>query len=100
MKTYFVTRHAGAKEWAQRQSMTVDIVIDHLDVGQIQEGDTVIGSLPIHLAAEVCARGARYVHLILDLPAEARGKELAADDMAHYGATLREFKVIPVKEIR
>jgi putative CRISPR-associated protein (TIGR02620 family) len=58
MTTYFVTRHPGAIEWAARQGLKVDRLLDHLDVAIIQPGDTVIGILPVNLAAEVCARRA------------------------------------------
>ena len=45
------------------------------------EGDTVIGTLPVNLAAEVCARSARYLHLSLEVPREVRGRDLTADEM-------------------
>jgi CRISPR-associated protein Csx16 len=77
MTTYFVTRHPGAQAWAQRQGIEMDFLIDHLDVAQIIPGDIVIGTLPVNLAAGVCARGGRYLHLSLDLPPQMGGKELS-----------------------
>ena len=56
-------------------------------------GDVVAGTLPVNLAAEVCARGARYLNLSLDLPLHARGRELDAEDMHRYGARLEEYTV-------
>lgn len=91
MATYFVSRHPGAREWAQQEGITVDAVIDHLDPSIIQPGDTVIGSLPVNLAAEVCERGGRYLHLTLELPFELRGKELSAEDMRRCGARVEAF---------
>src|SRR5207249_10984084 len=41
----------------------------HLDLSDVLPGDVLIGTLPVHLAAEVCSRGARYLHLTLLLPA-------------------------------
>ena len=73
MTRYFVSRHPGAVTWAKRQGIHVDRIIDHLDIALIHSGDTVIGTLPVNLAAEVCRRGARYLHLSLNLPAELRG---------------------------
>jgi CRISPR-associated protein Csx16 len=93
-RTFFVTRHSGAVEWATRQGVTIDKAVEHLDLAEIRPGDVVIGTLPVHLAAEVCARQARYLHLALGLPAEHRGRELTADDMARFGARLMEHRVI------
>lgn len=95
MTTYFVTRHPGARDWAQRQGLPVDRVVAHLDPEDIQPGDHVLGSLPVHLAAEVCARGGHYHHLVLDLPPALRGKELSADDMDAVGARLSEYLITP-----
>lgn len=94
MTTYFISRHAGAKEWAAQQYLHVDRVVEHLDPAMIAAGDTVIGSLPVNLAAEVCMHGARYLHLSINLPANMRGKELAAADMAAFHARLEEFSVL------
>jgi CRISPR-associated protein Csx16 len=93
MTTYFITRHPGATLWAQQQGLAVDRQLDHLDTGQIQAGDTVIGSLPVNLAAEVCAKQARYIHLTLILPFEWRGKELSVEDMQRFGAKLQQYQV-------
>lgn len=93
MTTYFITRHPGALEWAQRQGLAVDTHVNHLDTSQISAGDTVIGTLPVNLAADVCARGARYLHLSLNLPAAARGRELEADELDAFGARLEAFAI-------
>lgn len=93
MSTFFVSRHPGAIEWAARQHLHIDRVVPHLDPALLQPGDTVIGSLPVNLAAQVCAAGAAYWHLCLELPAELRGRELSAHDMERLGASLQEFRV-------
>ncbi|MFA7097306.1 MAG: CRISPR-associated protein Csx16 [Gammaproteobacteria bacterium] len=93
MTTYFVTRHPGAVEWAIGEGIVVDELVAHLDPASVQVGDVVIGTLPVNLAAEVCARGARYLHLTLELPAVLRGKELAAGDMRALGARIEEYRV-------
>ncbi|MEJ2444375.1 MAG: CRISPR-associated protein Csx16 [Exilibacterium sp.] len=100
MATYFVTRHAGARAWAAKQGITVDRRIDHLDIAMIGPDDTVIGSLPVNLASEVCARGARYMHLVLLLPPELRGKELSATEMLALNARLEAFHVEKIGEGR
>lgn len=95
MTTWFVTRHPGAVAWAQRRGLAVDRQLAHLAPEQIAPGDTVIGTLPVNLVARVCARGGRYLHLSLDLPAEARGRELTADELERYGARLEAYVVQP-----
>lgn len=95
MSTWFITRHPGAIAWAQRRGLAVDRQLAHLDPEQIAPGDTVIGTLPVNLVARVCARGGRYLHLSLDLPAEARGRELTADELERYGARLEAYVAKP-----
>lgn len=93
MTTYFVTRHPGAVEWAARQGLTVDQVVEHLEPVVVQAGDLVIGTLPVNLVAEICARRGRYFHLCLDLPPDKRGRELTADEMQAHGARIEEYRV-------
>lgn len=91
MTTYFISRHPGAAAWAESEGFTVDERLAHFDVNLVQAGDRVLGTLPINLVAEVNARGGTYFHLTLELPAEARGKELTAEDMRTYGARLEGY---------
>jgi CRISPR-associated protein Csx16 len=94
MTIYFVSRHPGARTWAAHMGIVVDEVVSHIDPEIIEPGDTVIGSLPVNLAAVVCARGGRYLHLSLDLPATLRGQELTAEQMRDCGARVEEYRVI------
>ncbi|MDW8469610.1 MAG: CRISPR-associated protein Csx16 [Burkholderiales bacterium] len=94
--TWFVSRHAGAIEWASRRGIAVDRMVAHLDVDDVSPGDTVIGTLPVNLAARVCARGARYLNLSLELPEDARGRGLQRGRRCErYGARLEPFDVRP-----
>lgn len=93
MTTWLVSRHPGAVEWIYQQGISIDQQVAHLDINQVQAGDCVIGTLPIQLAAEVCARGARYLHLSVQLPFELRGQELDSSTLARLGAQLEEFVV-------
>ena len=95
MTTWFITRHPGARQWALERGLHIDRHCVHLEPALIEAGDTVIGSLPVHLAGEVCQRGARYFNLSLDLPASARGKELTAEELNRYNARLEQFSVHP-----
>lgn len=96
MSTYFISRHPGALEWARGQGLAVDVWLPHLDIGLVQPGDTVAGTLPIQLAAQVCKRQASYLHLSVDLPAHLRGRELSAHELVLAGARLEAFTIVGV----
>lgn len=97
MTVYFVSRHPGAHEWAMTHAgIQIDQQLAHLDLKIVHSGDWIIGSLPVNLASKVCALGARYFHLSLELPAALRGQELSAEQLAHYGAKLEEYHVMPL----
>lgn len=100
MKRWFVTRHRGAVDYAHSIGLSVDRVVDHLVPADLATGDEVLGTLPVHLAADVCARGARYFHLSLDLPADRRGLELNLDELRSFGARLEEYRVERIAEPR
>ena len=93
MTTYFISRHPGAIEWAALEGLQVDQYLAHLNPALVQRGDTVIGNLPVHLAAQVCAVGARYLHLSMALPAELRGRELSAQEMVALQASIEPFQI-------
>lgn len=67
--------------------------VTHLEPTSVQAGDSVIGTLPVQLAAQICARGGRYHHLTLNMPAHARGQELSAQDLETLGASLEAFDI-------
>jgi len=93
LTTYFVSRHVGAVDWLRQKGLSVDKVVAHLDPESAADGDLVLGTLPVNLAADVCERGCRYMHLSLEVPAERRGTELTAADMDLFGARLEEYVV-------
>ncbi|WP_372737045.1 CRISPR-associated protein Csx16 [Neptunomonas sp.] len=91
-KNYLVSRHPAAIDWISQQ-MPVDQVITHLDINLIEVDDAVIGTLPIHVAAQVCERQAKYVHLSLDIPSQWRGKELDTVEFKQCAPRLEEFSI-------
>ena len=93
MTTYFITRHPGAIAWARQQGLNVDQQLTHLDITHIQAGDTVIGSLPVNLAAQVCERNAVYIHLSLTVPEHWRGQELTVEQMTQCQAQLEQYSL-------
>jgi CRISPR-associated protein Csx16 len=95
MTTWFISRHPGAIAWAAAQDLPIDSHASHLDPARVQTGDTVIGTLPVNLAAAVCQRGARFFSLSLDLPAHWRGRELSASELRQCNARLEGFDITP-----
>jgi CRISPR-associated protein Csx16 len=93
MTVWFVSRHPGALEWARHHDVVFDRNVPHLAMEEVRAGDTVIGSLPVNLAADVCARGAIYRHLSLQLVARDRGRELSAAELEDYNVTLQTYFV-------
>lgn len=91
--TWFVSRHPGAIKWAKGQNFAIDRWVAHLDPAEVEVGDTVIGSLPVNLAASICKRGARYLHLSMEVPAVWRGRELSVAEMVTISAELKAFHV-------
>ncbi|MDT8438131.1 MAG: CRISPR-associated protein Csx16 [Wenzhouxiangellaceae bacterium] len=91
MTVHLVTRHQGAIDWLTSQGIQWDSCHAHLNIQDIARGDTVVGILPLPKAAAVCAKGARYLHVCIDVPADRRGEELSLAEMAHLSPTIREF---------
>lgn len=89
---YLVSRHPAAIDWIQKQ-IPVDKVITHFSIESIEPNDTVIGTLPIHMAAQVCARKARYIHLSIDVPSRWRGKELNLADFERCSPRLEAYLI-------
>ena len=92
MTTYFISRHPGAVEWAESEGFHVDERLAHFDVTIVEQGDCILGTLPINLVAQVNERGGKYMHLTLELPSELRGKELTANDMREFCARLEPYQ--------
>ena len=94
MSVWFVSRHPGAIEWMKRQKQwSVEHWVTHLDVASISHGDVVIGTLPVHLAAAVCAKGAQFYFLQLSQLESQRGKEYTSEEMELIGCSLMPFYV-------
>lgn len=96
MTTLLISRHPSAIAWV-KSKVKVDKVLTHLtddDLAALAADDTVIGTLPINLAADVCAKGATFVYLSLNTPPELRGAELSLAQMDELGARLEAYLVI------
>ena len=91
MTDWIVTRHTGTVDWMRARGIAGRVVA-HLDPADIGPGDTVHGTLPVNLVADITARGARYNHLVLTLPLAQRGTELTCADLDRAGATLVAYE--------
>jgi CRISPR-associated protein Csx16 len=94
MANWFVTRHPGAVEWAERHGFAVDHVVSHLDIEEVKSGDRVMGTLPVNVAAEICLKGAAFYHLSMNTTESQRGKEISADDMDAMRVHLERYGVV------
>lgn len=93
MTVWLASRHLGAIAWVRRAGIQIDREVAHLDPTLVCAGDTVIGTLPMHVAAEVCMRGARFFALDLHLTADMRGRELSEEELQGFQCTLTEYRV-------
>lgn len=99
MTTWLVTRHTATVQWVKtmarhkRLPFSIDRVIEHLDVRRLAPGDTVVGTLPLSLAAALHERGMAFWSLDIDIPQSERAKELSALQLACFGARLTRYEV-------
>jgi CRISPR-associated protein Csx16 len=75
------------------KNLDFDRQFAHLDINDIRPGDSAIGCLPVNLAAEMCQRGAAYIHMVLTVPEHWRGKELSVEQMIACGARLESYEL-------
>ncbi|AAU38247.1 unknown [[Mannheimia] succiniciproducens MBEL55E] len=73
--------------------MQIDRFERHLDPSSIQSGDVVIGTLPIHLAADICQKGAKFYFLSVNVRAEQRGTELTCEQLVEQGCSIEAFYI-------
>lgn len=93
MTIYFISRHVGARDWAEPLGMVVDRWVDHLNLAILGPGGLVLGALQVHLATWVYQRSARHVHLAIDLARCDRGRELTAEDLRLRSARLEGYDI-------
>ena len=93
MAVWFISRHKGAIDWIKQQSLQIDRFESHLNVDDIQADDTVIGTLPIHLAAKVCAKGAKFYFLSVNVSQDQRGMELTAEELIAQQCAIEPFYI-------
>ena len=94
MTIYLVSRHLGAVEWMKAMDHHYDQHITHVtDYSELKSGDTVVGSLPINMVADLNELGVKYLHLSLYIPESQRGIELTAEQLSALDAKLEAYQV-------
>ncbi len=96
-RVFLVSRHPAAVQWLHQNGYQQAEVVEHIDPTTLQPGDTVVGTLPIHLAAKVCAAGAKMFFLEMNVSHELRGQELSVAQMNQLGARLGQYQVREIK---
>ena len=94
MTVYLVSRHQGAIDWIDHMGYGYDEHLTHLqDYTALSAGDTVVGSLPINIVADLNALGVTYQHLSLYIPENLRGVELSAEQLSTLNAEIETYQV-------
>jgi putative CRISPR-associated protein (TIGR02620 family) len=88
MDVVIVTRHAALVQVLAEDHGLTGRVVPHATEADIV-GKVVVGILPFSLAAKAAKVGT----LVLDLPADLRGKELTAAEVRQYATNLEWFVV-------
>jgi CRISPR-associated protein Csx16 len=93
-KTVFVSRHKATIEWAKLNNLSIDLWVEHYDKSiQLNEGDRVIGTLPINIVSSLNAQGVKYSHFSLEAKRELRGKELTMEQLLSCNPVLESYEV-------
>lgn len=93
-RTFIVTRHQGAVDWLKQQGIIVQQHVTHLNLAILKPNDTVIGSLPVQMVAQLTAKNVRYIHLSLTVPEHLRGTELSIEQMQECNVKLEEISAV------
>ena len=93
-RVFIVSRHPASVDWIKRQGYEQAEVIDHLKPGVLQQGDLVLGTLPLHIARDINEQGVRLIHFSLDVPHNMRGREISAEMLQEMNPRLEELHVI------
>ena len=96
MTSIFVSRHAGTVAWAKKHGIKADLWVDHLDTAIVRSGDTVIGTISMAAAAEICLKGAVFFAFDIPLKPEQRGRELSLEEISEMPCRLQQYRVFAV----
>lgn len=91
VETIVVTRHPSLIVYLKSKGMIPEgtKIISHVNAPEEIRGKHVVGILPLHWASIAD----RVTELPLDLPPEARGKELSVEEVTRFARTPRTYRV-------
>ena len=92
MTDYFISRHKGAIEWA-KPLLPAARFLSEVPSEDLHSGDCVYGTIPIDIAATLCASQVRVFALVFDRNGLVRGNELSADELRLRNAHFEEYVV-------
>ncbi|NNM52361.1 MAG: DUF1887 family protein [Pseudomonadales bacterium] len=100
MTTWFVSEYERSHFWLKtmlKKGRLPDLEVDHwvtgIDVKKIQEGDLVLGTLPLSIILQLNERKARFKALVLKRMPRP-GQEFTATELAHAGARFIEVQML------
>ncbi|MEZ8613821.1 MULTISPECIES: CRISPR-associated protein Csx16 [unclassified Vibrio] len=95
MKTYFVTRHPATIDLIKSFNIDIHHWLTHVEsIDMFEPGDTVLGTLPIHLVVELTEKNVNYYHFSLDIPSYLRGRELSYLQLIECSPRLEKYEVL------
>ncbi len=77
-----MSRHPSTINWLTHKLPRVDRVESTLSIESLNGKDCVYGNLTAHLIAQINNKGARYFHVLINIPLELRGEELNSDELS------------------
>ena len=95
---FFVSRHAGTVAWAKKRGIKADLWMNHLDTAIVRAGDTVIGTISMAAAAEVCRKGAAFFAFDIPLRPDQRGRELSLEEISEMPCRLQQYQVLAIDD--
>lgn len=103
MTIHIITAHPAARDYVLAElinepgALEMHTKVEDSFFETLNAGDKVYGSLPVNLAARVCAAGAEYHHLTQDfVPPEWRGRVLEFYEFLTLNPQIKQFKVTAV----
>lgn len=90
---YLVSRQQETVDALRSDNVAFDKIISHFNPAIVKPGDVVLASLPLPIAAKVCAKGGIYKHVEITRPANIHG-DLTSAEILKYGYQINQYDII------